>query len=189
MPPTPRTPASTNVHCCREQVLESVLKMMEVRLYQDSWNSISLHEIAAAIGRDVKELAAEHFYEAFYRKMRSANFAFDPAWLAVKSRTTEWLQKLCILSDVYPGHGKVISLGAGLGIVELPLIEQGYDIELQECQDQSLEYIKRQGATFTEWIISDFDALPAGRYDAVYVGSLSYALDFSHYQRFFRSAM
>jgi len=158
---------------------------MDVRLYQDSWNNISLAEIAELRGLDVTEPAAEHFYEAFYQKMLSANYSFDPEWLAVKMKTTAWLKELCDRSGVYPGRGKAISLGAGTGIVELPLIEQGYDIELQECQRQSLEYIKRKGATFTEWIISDFDGLPSERYDAIYVGSLSYALDFSHYQRFF----
>ena len=39
-----------------------------------------------------------------------------------------------------PKDLRVLSVGAGLGVVELPLIESGYRITLHEVQQDSLDY-------------------------------------------------
>jgi len=159
---------------------------MEVKLYQTEWQGISLSDVAEGMGLPLNNVASHHFYAEFYRRLKEGNYKFQPKWLERRARMTQWMKENYDDIKVKPEGTKVaISLGAGLGIVEKPLIEEGYHIELQECQSESFEYI-RESIQPTEWITTDFGVLPSNRYNLVYAFGISYVFNTSEYLSFFR---
>ena len=109
-----------------------LLSLLEVKLYQTEWQGISLSDIATRLGLPLSSVASHHFYAEFYRRLKEKNYKFQPKWLERRARMTQWMKDNYDDIKVKPEGTKVaISLGAGLGIVERPLIEERYQIELQ----------------------------------------------------------
>jgi len=152
----------------------------QLELFQTEWNNISLTDIAQKLDLNPDDVAAHHFYNEFYIQLKDNNYVIDSDWKIKKEQMTLLLkQKIDELSKYK--RIKVLSIGAGLGLIELPLIIDGYDIELQECQAESFEYIKSQ-ISIKEWITNDFSDLPADSYDLIYMSIVSYVFDLPTYK-------
>ena len=149
------------------------------RLFSETWHGIRLEDVARETGLPPGEIASTHFYEALYRRWKTDRFASDPGWLDGKRRIAELMQET--LREFAPA-GTVLSIGAGLGLIEQYLIDAGYRIELQECQGESLAHFAETGRARV-WVTPDLATLPSGAYAAVLSISMAYALDDVGYRR------
>ncbi|MGE5515470.1 MAG: class I SAM-dependent methyltransferase [Bacteroidota bacterium] len=160
--------------------------LLKAPLYQTEWNGIPLSEVAAMAGLSENALASSNFYGAFYREFRQRGFPLQAGWVETKARTSTRVR--AVLDETLPRfreEGRVaLAVGAGLGIVELPLVADGYRIHLQECQGESLAYFTDRSERPVEkvWIAPTLSDVPDASYDAVYFNQVLYALDDSQYQ-------
>ena len=157
-------------------------------MYQKVWQDIKLTDIADALGLKTNQVAAVHFYEEYYKKLRDSNYNFQCDWLESKRKMGEWL-KVCI--DIEEKNAnkklKILSVGAGLGVVEEILIIDTYDIEIQECQENSFDYLHRQGIIPNrEWVTYNLRELPVDSYDIIFVNLVVYAFETESYFQFLK---
>ncbi len=155
---------------------------MRYRLYQTSWNGTSLVDIAIKKGIDCREIAKKDIYDEFYRAMIEGGWVFDRQWIESKARISEILREKVVATAIT--NPKILSVGAGTGIVEEHLLRNGYDVTLQDCQSKSFEYLRRKGVEFKSIISQDFADIPSNSFDIVFIGTVSYALDDDQYQSF-----
>lgn len=161
---------------------------MEYKLYQTEWNGISLKTIAHELGVPKEEVASSDFYDAFYKKLDRNGYAFDEKWLKDKYKLARLLER--VLKRIGLGKNtKIISLGCGTGVVEKGLIEEGYDIELQECQSRSLGYLYKNGIKPSKvWITNDLKGIPENSYDVVVMNLFLYVFDIEGGIQFIKNA-
>jgi len=96
---------------------------------------------------------------------------------------------------VYNGNGKfrktlkgtkgenfnILSLAAGTGIVEKEWLEKGYNVDLQECQEESLMPLKELYPDLNIFIC-DVRNLPLdNKYDLIFISALEYVLSRKDY--------
>src|SRR5690606_12986703 len=72
--------------------------------------------------------------------LRDKHFPLNDAWIEQKKDFSQGI--VSILESRISKQDKILSVGCGLGIVEIPLIESGYKVDLQECQNISIDYLK-----------------------------------------------
>lgn len=147
--------------------------LLEIPFYQTHWHGIDLRKIAAKVGLEANVAANADFYKCFYEDLKFRSFELDADWLAEKMSISNLMESYCkSVAD-----SKSLSVGAGLGIVETPLIEKGFNIDLQDCQPYSLEYCKSKIDKPVNFILSDdLSALPKEQYDFVFVIEVAYAI-------------
>jgi SAM-dependent methyltransferase len=159
---------------------------LKAPLYQTEWNGIPLSEVAAMVGLSENNLANSNFYGAFYHEFRTRGFPLQAGWVATKARTGARVRAM--IDETFPHfreEGRVaLAVGAGLGIVELPLVADGYRVHLQECQGESLAYFTDRTERPAEkiWIAPTLSDVPDASYDVVYFNQVLYALDDGQYQ-------
>ena len=156
-----------------QRISRAVRGEMERPLFSETWHNITLDDVARETGLAPDAIANHHFYEALYRRWRSDGFASDPGWLEGKRQIADLMG--ATLRE-HARKGPVLSIGAGLGLIEQHLIRAGWQIDLQECQGESLTQVaEATGAKV--WITPDLRPLPSDAYDAVLSISMAYALD------------
>ena len=149
-------------------------------LYQRKWNGVDLLDVAAAPGRMEKGVPSPAFYAEYYRRLRAAGDHLPAEWWAVKERNTKllarWISAAAGTRD--PRSLAVLSVGAGLGAVELPLIEQGYRITLHEVQDESLAFAVNRASQrgITLDVVTGAVAQVGRTFDLVYLGTCEYCV-------------
>jgi SAM-dependent methyltransferase len=151
-------------------------------LWQSSWHGLSLFDVAKAKGVSPSNIKQGDFYEQFYHNLRLNSFALDPAWVAQKYIHTQVLREQFDSMEKLRGPIKALSVGAGLGVVEAPLLLEGYNIDLQECQADSLEYLTQQGIPFHSIISPTLESIPSESYDLLYSIVVGYVFDDATYQ-------
>ncbi|WP_130611110.1 class I SAM-dependent methyltransferase [Fluviispira sanaruensis] len=165
--------------------------------YQTEWNGINLLEIAkdkATLNKN--GLPNSLFYKKFYNKLKEKSFNVNDEWKNLKRNTSTMLES--IINDVANELNieakklSIISIGCGLGIVELPFIEKGYNITLHEIQSESLDFIKEKvkqrnlNIRTIEGNITDLMIME--KYDIVYLGFIEYTFtQKKEYQKFLSS--
>lgn len=162
--------------------------MAVLKHYESEWNGLNLAEIAHAMGRNAGAVAKPDFYRFFYQRLQAANFDFNAAWLQNKqfqSRRMRYYFDKFNLELGYPA--RALSIGAGLGVVEAPLLKAGYDLTLQECQDHSFAYLRQSGLRFQSWIGEDLKLIPAQPFDIIFIFTVSYAISPRDYPGFLRA--
>lgn len=109
--------------------------MFSLPFYQTEWNGIDLKAIQAETGVARDQLPSAAFYERYYHHLSLKNQSFSAGWLDKKEKQSQWLRT----QIEHYGHRQshVLSVGAGTGIIEKPLIQDGYAIDLQDFQSQS----------------------------------------------------
>lgn len=153
------------------------------KMFQTEWQGISLIEIAEQKQLDMHQVASSDFYDEFYRKLEENDWRFEPDWLETKRKNGRWLGS--VIETLKTPQAKILSVGAGLGVVEEELIRRGHDIELQECQEKSFGYLKNRGFDSLKlWISPDLKDLPSQCYDVIYSNLMVYALKDSEYENF-----
>ncbi len=94
-------------------------------------------DLAKELEHPLEKLPDAKFYANYYKKINSSKSLLGEKWKAGKKDQTQWLREQI---EKHGGNqAKVLSVGAGIGIIEIPLIESGYDIHLQEYQEESLK--------------------------------------------------
>jgi len=154
-----------------------------IKHFASQWNGLSLADVARSAGITETACTSDTFYRAFYRELSRNDFNLDPQWIAEKQRLTPIMRRYL---DSTNKKASAISIGAGIGIVEEPLISEGYDITLQECQEESFEYLRRKGIAFKSVIGPDLSAVPAASFDIAFVFGISYVFSKTAYVPFLR---
>lgn len=145
---------------------------MRIPFYQTVWNKVNLIDLAIEIGQPLDELPTEEFYSAYYTKINSkSDLAQD--WKSAKNDQTLWLKDVILAFG--DKQSKVLSVGAGTGIVELPLIKAGFNIHLQDFQKESFQVY--DALNLTTCYNSDLSAIKNIKYDLVVTMAMTYALN------------
>lgn len=152
-------------------------------LFSAEWHGIQLQDIAREMGLAPDAVASEHFYEALYRRWKTQGFSSDDGWVQAKRRIADLMD--ATLREFAPSMPRVLSAGAGLGLIEDHLLDAGWNVELQECQPESLSRFAEDPRTRV-WVTPDLRELPDAAYGAILSISMVYALDEAAYLAFLR---
>src|SRR5256885_1378012 len=117
---------------------------MEILYEEKEWHHINLSQFA---GVRKNTAAGDDFYRNFYQTLLQSDttLAIPQGWLEQKRKTADWIETE-FLAPIKKESGpdiRILSLGAGLGIIEERWLEKGYRVDLQECQSISLERLKQ----------------------------------------------
>ena len=157
---------------------------MERLFHQQEWQGIRLHGLSRVPETPV---VGRHFYDTFYQRLLQGEPALSPAWLEGKRRVPQWLATTWFAARPPQARLRVLSVGAGLGIVERELWDQGYAVDALECNEPAVRYLAEQcpGLPVT---LGDARALPYqdARFDVVYLATVDYCFDRADYVRVLR---
>ena len=159
----------------------------ESPLFENQWQNISLLDIAEQKKIDPNTVAASDFYEAFYGKLDKSGYNFDIDWIREKQALTHEMRKIINEKLSKNRHARFLSIGVGTGFVEETLLNDGINIDLQECQPVSLNYLRKRKVPFKEYITSDLSILPQEEYDVVFAFNVSYCFAYDDYQALLKS--
>lgn len=166
------------------------------RLYEKAWNGIDLLDIARDSSLLTDGLPNERFYAEFYRRLAERGYSFSSGWLAAKHRLSErfqnWLREIGHELGKEPTRLRVLSVSAGLGVVEAPLQRAGFDITLHEVAAEALDGARRlareQGLPEPKTLVGPVEQLPPGAFDVIHVGTCEYCISRDEdYGRFLRA--
>lgn len=162
--------------------------MINVPFYQTEWLGIDLVHLAKKIGHDVRQVPSSEFYKAIYQLCDESNFCLEPNWIQKKEQLSHWLGK--VISHYKDKKASMISIGCGFGIVETALIEEGFLIDLQECQPYSLKYLKNQTQKHPSVKVlfsKDLHSIATDSYDVVMCITSTYCLEKENLKEFLAS--
>lgn len=157
---------------------------MKYKMYQSTWQGVSLLEIARKLNKSVNSLAKSDIYSRYYSEMEEKGFQFEPHWLDVKKKMSDVILKFIKTAITKNGikTPRILSVGCGFGICEVGLIDEGWSVDLQECQDKSLNYLKKiQKEPDNIFVCETLDQITGG-YDFIIINQVVYALTDSQYK-------
>ncbi len=148
--------------------------MLKIPFYQLTWNGVDLKALAQDINHPTNQVPTPAFYDAYYAKVNASPDLIGQDWKERKQKNqSHWLKTQL---DAYAGKSaKSISIGAGFGLIELPLIEDGYQIELYDFQSSSFDHLCMQDKTTCH--SGSWDDLPDSTYDICFTMATTYAFD------------
>lgn len=148
---------------------------MERLFYQDKWQGISFRELPDATQSHV---AGREFYRTFYESLLSRHAEPSADWVVQKQNIARWLATALLKPFGAPEMLRVFSMGAGLGLVEGCLLEQGYHVDALECEEHSLLNLKQRYPRI-QGIVGDARCVPCQSctYDLVYMSAVDYCFD------------
>ena len=156
--------------------------LFESPLFQTQWQNISLLDIAEKKKIDSNMVAASDFYEAFYDRFDESGYDFDDDWIRIKQAQTKKMRNFINKKLSENPNARFLSIGVGTGFIEEPLLNEGFNIDLQECQPVSLNYLRNKKILFKEYITSDLSILPQEEYDLIFVFGVSYCFSYNDYK-------
>ena len=144
---------------------------LTIPFYQTEWSGVDLLQVRQDVGQVSSQLPSAAFYQRYYEILEKKQIQFSDAWLANKQFQADFLRKKI---DAHKGkNASILSIGAGTGIVEKPLIELGYTIDLQDFQESSFH-------TFGVTYLTNCYTCPINKigksYDVCFLNAVSYAL-------------
>ena len=153
---------------------------MKLKFYQNDWLGLNLAEIGCKINHNKSHIAGSKFYNEIYHQVIGQNdFTLSQSWLEKKKNISDWIGSF--LRSNIPSDASILSIGCGFGVVERPLIQEGMNITLQECQTHSLQYLqKKYPEVFekTTLIISeDLSDIPSNSFDVIISITSTYCLN------------
>lgn len=156
---------------------------LKIPFYQTTWSGISLVDLAKKLEHPLEKLPDARFYDAYYKKISNRKSLLNKKWKLSKKKITQWLKEQIDMHGNCKSH--IISIGAGTGIIEIPLIESGYTIDLQEYQEESLDIF--QVRNLTTCYVKDLKTIEGINYDIAVVIAMTYALSDKELELFFES--
>jgi 2-polyprenyl-3-methyl-5-hydroxy-6-metoxy-1,4-benzoquinol methylase len=150
------------------------------RIFSNEWHGVDLLEVARDAGISPTEVANQHFYEHLYRQWKARSFKGDPGWVAAKAKLAQFYRDH--LTALTAPDASLLSVGAGLGLIEEQLLTFGFRVDLQECQSESLDPARFHQSRI--WVSSDLRPITSGPYDALLALSVVYVFDDTEYARF-----
>ncbi len=156
---------------------------MEFPIYQQNWQDIHFRNVCGS--DDYKgKVADSSFYESFYKTLFASNTEISPSWLAKKRAVSEWVEKTFLqpMRDKLGESFRILSIGAGMGVVEEPWIQKGYRVELQECIEVSLMAFRESHPRVPVYICDGKKIpLPDNSYDLIFFSGVEYVFDHVNY--------
>lgn len=152
---------------------------MKIPFYQERWFGINLKELSKQEVLSIESVASEKLYHHVYKKLieDDRNLITDD-WIKNKHNLSEWLYNFIHEKNLQ--QSSILSVGCGLGIVEQPLVKKGIKIDLQECQDVSIQYFQKNYPSEFEKIkfinSLDLKEIEDDSYDAVMAITSTYCL-------------
>lgn len=163
-------------------------KLAHIPFYQKEWHGLSLKKVMEKAGSE--SLGKTEIYDFFYREHKKRGFVFSEGFLNDRKKTSHFIKRELERLLKNPRKLKILSIGAGLGLIEEPLLGEGFDITLQECTKEPFEYIeskKLQNPPKT--IVSeDLKDVPSESFDFVYCHGVCYAMDLETLKSFLRES-
>lgn len=156
--------------------------MSITKMYLREWNGVRLLDVAKAKNADPKRLCKSDIYEEFYRRLHADGFKIGSDWISSKANLTDITKNM--LLQYSANDARIISVGAGLGVVEEPLIRAGWDITLQECQGESFSYLKEKKVEFKELISNDLSVVETNAFDLCLMYGISYVFSQKSYAKY-----
>ncbi len=152
---------------------------MKIPIHQTNWYDIDLEKIAKNISHPLSKLADEEFDRAFYHELLvNKRGNISESWVQKKHNLSDWL--LTYINQNSLEKLPILSLGCGIGIVEQPLLKARLKVDLQECQEFSIQYLKNNHPSEfekTKFILSlNLEDIPNDAYDVVLAIGVTYAL-------------
>ena len=150
---------------------------MEIPFYEHEWHGIPLEGIKAQEG--LGQLAQASFYDAFYNRL-SADYELNSQWLTPKLNLAKWIETACLqpLAGDSLSSLTVLSLGAGLGVMEEEWVNKGYKVSVQECQKSSLKVFSERHPQVKVFIgDARYVDAPNGEFDVVVMSAVDYVFD------------
>lgn len=145
------------------------------RIYQKSWHEIpfdSFYRVSSKILADSQFY--ESFYSIFFQKYSNMN-DLNPDWLKLKVESAKYLD-----ANVFPSKNcQILSVGCGLGVMEMMLLENGYKhLEVTEVSPSSLKWFRNKLPGDQIHIGAFPDCLPPEkRYESILLSGVEYFLD------------
>lgn len=149
--------------------------------HQTEWNGLSLTDIAKEAGIPLNQVAASDFYSTFYKRLEATGFIFDPEWLKQKKLLSKFMRTFIDDFLANQSNATFLSLGVGTGVVEEDILNDGIEIDLQECQSSSLNYLRSKNIQFKSYIGTDLSIIPDSSYDIVFAFTISYCFSYNDY--------
>ena len=154
---------------------------MNVIFNQTHWHGYCLQSLAESKGLPLDSIAGAEIYSAVYEKLKADKYqTISLSFCESKKRLAQWLESF-FHSQHISSQSKILSIGCGMGLVESPLRKVGFEIDLQECQEQSFDYMmKRYPVEFkkSKLIISqDLESINNQTYDCVMAITSTYPLE------------
>ena len=110
------------------------------KFYQKEWHGIDFKEIDIKLSKD--KFPDQIFYQKFYKKFEERYHSVDQLevkWLNLKKKAACSIKEM-IKQNV---NISILSLGAGLGVIEKELIKEGINnIDIQDVSEESVKFIK-----------------------------------------------
>ena len=159
---------------------------MEYRLFSNDWQGIDLCDLADELDISKSKLADHHLYSALYERWSKENFKPEPGWVEAKAKIASLIDSS--LRDAGVVGGRLLSVGAGLGLVEAALLDRGWTVTLHECQPYSFGYLRRiLGDRMPPTIVdSTIESVSAAAFDVILACSVTYAFDLTTYAGFLK---
>lgn len=158
--------------------------MFKIPFYQSTWNSIDLLDVGREVGLPKNTLPGADFYRAYYARVNDNRETISDDWKAGKERQSQWLRTMI---DQYGGkQARVISIGAGTGMIEEPLIDDGYSIDLHDFQAESFDYLRIYEKT--RCLSGDWGLIDDNAYDICVIMATTYAFGDRTFRDFAQTA-
>ena len=113
---------------------------MKIPFYQTTFHGVDLIKICEHLQHPLDTIAGPEVYSAAYAALHEKDFCdIDHAFLERKKTLSKWAHDIFQQNSV----SKILSIGAGTAVTENFFRLSGYDVHLQECKLESLEYLKK----------------------------------------------
>jgi SAM-dependent methyltransferase len=163
---------------------------MKIPFYQSQWFNVDLVSLAKTLGHSVSDVADARIYREVYKRLLNEGTQVPSIeWIAKKHKLSDWLEDY--FRDKKLEKSSILSIGCGLGVVEQPLIEKKFLVDLHECQNVSVRYLKKnypKEYKKTKLILSyDLKSIRDKSYDTVMAITSTYGLDDETLKSFFEN--
>ncbi len=151
---------------------------MEIPAFEREWHGIAFDRVGTP---DAGRRADAGFYGAFYALLSEEGSAPDPAWVRAKQNLAEWVEG-AVLRPLAARRPAILSLGAGLGVMEELWLARGYQVAVQECQPHSLRGLRERHPDVQVFLgdASHVEA-PDGAFEAVVLSAIDYIYSRAEY--------
>lgn len=155
-------------------------------LWQTEWQNLSLEKICVLTHKKKSEVVSTDFFKEFYRMLGANGWKFQENYYRDKKKYAHWLEKMVRFLAKEKGidNPKCLSVGCGVGLIEACMIQNGYDVELQECQGESFSFLQSKDINVAKyWISQDLSELLDDTYDIVWTNLVLYCMTNEELQR------
>ena len=166
------------------------MALFKPQIWETEWNGISLVDITKENRIPFDKVADNKVYREYYKKLEKNGFKLSQEWIEKKAKSAIFISEVVekYLMKTNKKNPKILSIGAGLGIVELPLLLKGYDLTLQECQAISFNYLKNKVQHLPKTLIcNDLSNVESSSFDVIFSLTSTYPLDDKTYLAFLQS--